>query len=291
MPSGASRSLRSWSSSRTACSWSPPSSAARAARSRHSARRTTTASPGTRGRSSAARNQCRCASVCACTPSDAHAAATVATSACSRSPASYQWWASCAACPGWLDSGPAARACANRRCSPMRSPGSRSAATTSVIRPCRSRYPSPLSSTTTTPWATASRIASSSTAAGRSSTSASSWWRSGPTLEAVARTTCCPAGESIAMRLSTTSRRVVGRPRASPPSTARTVSSAMNALPADRCQTSSSRSERPGAHSATSSATTSRGSGRSSIAVTFWWRLSSASATARSGVRPGVSLR
>ena len=58
------------------------------------------------------------------------------------------------------------------------------------------------------------------------------------------------------MRLSTTSRRVGGRPWASPPSTARTVSSAMNALPAERCQTSASRSDRPGAQSATSSAST-----------------------------------
>ena len=33
----------------------------------------------------------------------------------------------------------AASASANRRCRSMRSPGSRSAATTSVIRPCRSR--------------------------------------------------------------------------------------------------------------------------------------------------------
>ena len=107
----------------------------------------------------------------------------------------------------------------------------------------------------------------------------------------MARTTCCPSAESTAMRLSTTSRRVGGRPWASPPSTARTVSSAMNALPAERCQTSSSRSDRPGAHSATSSASTSRGSGASSSAVTFWWRRSSASATTRSGEAPGVSLR
>ena len=70
-----------------------------------------------------------------------------------------------------------------------------------------------------------------------------------------------PVGREHRDRLSTTSRKVVGRPRASPPSTARTVSSAMNALPADRCQTSPSRSDRPGAHSATSSATTARGSG------------------------------
>ena len=99
----------------------------------------------------------------------------------------------------------------------------------------------------------------------------------------MARTTCCPSAESTAMRLSTTSRRVGGRPWASPPSTARTVSSAMNALPADAARPAPPGPTGPAPIPPRARRSTSRGSGASSSAVTFWWRRSSASATTRSG--------